>query len=207
MAIHSDKLTLKPSGVFNSKIQPIFDDDKAIALGLDPIEDGALAVNNLTREELKDAPPTKIVWENFVAWVNKFNYRKSVFTAPIPCGYNIINFDLPIITRLATQYGNVDKDGRQNVFSQVFKIDFMDIFFYHTEHNRNVQKRTLSHIMDFMGYPKGQKTGLHNAVDDVRHTANLLIKHLRHTRAESENIKWESAFKDGIMPIRVEDIR
>lgn len=206
MAIHSDKLTLKPGGIFNSKIQPVFDDEKAVSLGLDPVEDEALAINNLTREELAEAPPTKVVWDNFVTWVKKYNYRNSVYTAPIPCGYNIVNFDMPIINRLANQYGPVDKDGRQTVFSQVYKIDFMDIFFYHTEHNRNVQKRKLGDIMDFMGYPKGQKTGLHNAVDDVRHTANLLIKHLRHTRAESENIKWGTTFANG-MPITAEDIR
>ena len=43
-AIALDGRNLSMKGSFNSEIKPILDDEKAIAAGLDPIEDGALRV-------------------------------------------------------------------------------------------------------------------------------------------------------------------
>ena len=40
-ALALDGRNLSMKGSFNSEIRPILDDDKAIAAGLDPIEDGA----------------------------------------------------------------------------------------------------------------------------------------------------------------------
>ena len=48
----------------------------------------------------KSAPPQKIVWGNFIEFLSKFHkvgQRKTKFSAPIACGYNIHNFDLPIV--------------------------------------------------------------------------------------------------------------
>ena len=56
VAIHGRKLTVQPKGYFNSEIRPILDDDKAIEMGLDPIEDEALAITRKTRANLKKAP-------------------------------------------------------------------------------------------------------------------------------------------------------
>ena len=62
-AIALDGRNLAMKGSFNSEIKPILDDDKAIAAGLDPIEDGALKVTNKTREALSKAPALKSVWK------------------------------------------------------------------------------------------------------------------------------------------------
>ena len=56
VAIHGRKLTVQPDGYFESLMRPILDDEEAIKMGLDPIEDEALAVNGKTREELAKAP-------------------------------------------------------------------------------------------------------------------------------------------------------
>ena len=56
VAIHGRKLTVQPDGYFESLIRPILDDEEAISMGLDPIEDEALAVNGKTREEIAKAP-------------------------------------------------------------------------------------------------------------------------------------------------------
>ena len=118
VAIHGRKLTIQPGGIFNSEIRPILDDDKAIEMGLDPIEDEALAVTRKTREELAKAPQLKTVWKKFSNFVNKYNFKKTNWTAPIPAGYNIIGFDMPIVERMCSEHGPTNaKNGRQGLFN------------------------------------------------------------------------------------------
>src|SRR5688572_27609558 len=93
------KLQLVEGAYFNSLIQPVLDDEEAQKLGLDPLEDKALEVNNLTRGELKDAPPLKNVWSKFCDFANNYNIKKTKWDAPIPVGYNI-DFDLTINNRI-----------------------------------------------------------------------------------------------------------
>ena len=72
VAIHGRKLTPQPGGFFNSEIRPILDDEKAIAMGLDPVEDEALEITRKTRENLAKAPQPKQVWQKFIECVNKY---------------------------------------------------------------------------------------------------------------------------------------
>lgn len=200
--MHSQKLTLEPNGTFNSEACPILDDEKAIAAGFDPIEDGALEVTRKTREGLAKQPPVKDVWANFVTWVNKFNYRKSSYTAPIPVGFNINGFDLHILHRYCNLYGPVDKDGRQNLFNGIFKVDVMDEFFTWTEHNPDVKKRNLGAVMDFLGMPPKAKANAHDALVDVKNTANVFIKLQKYKREIGVGTKWNEAFANGELYIK-----
>ena len=77
VAIHGRKLTVQPGGYFNSEIRPILDDEKAVAAGLDPIEDEALAVTKKERKALARAPLPKTVWSKFTNFVNKYNFKKT----------------------------------------------------------------------------------------------------------------------------------
>lgn len=202
IALHSQKLTVEPNGMFNSEICPILDDEKAIAMGLDPVQDKALEITRKTRAALATAPPLRLVWENFTTWVNKFNYRKSSFTSPIPCGYNINGFDMKIVDRLCGELGPSDKEGNQGLFNPIWKIDLMDMFFSWTEHNPDVKKRNLAAMMDFMGYPASSKEGTHDALNDVKITANILIKILRMQRDIGTKTNWNTAFADGELYIK-----
>lgn len=196
IALHSRKLTIEPNGIFNSEICPIFDDEKAIAAGYDPLEDKALEVTKKTREQLAKAPSLDIVWQKFVEFVASFNYKKSSFTAPIPCGYNIINYDMPIIQRMCEKYGQVDKSGRQNLFNQIFKIDLMDTVFTWTENNPEIKSRSLTAMCEYMGLPQANIDGAHDALQDVKNTANILIKFLKYHRALAEKTKFEKSFAE-----------
>ena len=62
-AIALDGRNLAMKGSFNSEIKPILDDDKAIAAGVDPIEDGALKVTGKNRKDLKKSSRAKIGME------------------------------------------------------------------------------------------------------------------------------------------------
>jgi DNA polymerase III epsilon subunit-like protein len=103
-AIALDGRNFRPKGEFVSYMRPIIDDDEAIAAGVGPLEEGALKVTGQTRELLAKAPLPKAVWESFCEFVNRYNWKGTQFFAPIPCGYNIMGFDMPIVNRLCKQY-------------------------------------------------------------------------------------------------------
>ena len=57
-AMALDGRNFRVKGTFESMMRPIIDDDKAIAAGVGPIEEGALKVTGQTREQLAQAPST-----------------------------------------------------------------------------------------------------------------------------------------------------
>ena len=107
-ALALDGRSLKLKGTFNSEIKPILDDDKAISLGLDPIEDEALRITGKTRTQLRKAPTVRSVWKKFIKFVEQYNWKGTQFFAPIPAGFNIIGFDMIIVNRLCKEFGPYD---------------------------------------------------------------------------------------------------
>jgi DNA polymerase III epsilon subunit-like protein len=193
LALDGRNLSLK--GAFNSEIKPILDDDEAVAAGLDPIEDGALKVTNKTREALAEAPSLKSVWTKFCKFVDQYNWKGEPFFAPIPVGYNIIGFDLPIINRLCKEFGPWDekRDG-QKLFSKVYKVDLMDNMFMWTEGDPSVKSISMDTLRERMGL---SKENAHDALQDVKDTANIFIKMLKTHRAVYQNITLDKVFANG----------
>tara|TARA_Y100001963_G_scaffold58553_1_gene81927 strand:+ start:26680 stop:27363 length:684 start_codon:yes stop_codon:yes gene_type:complete len=195
VAIHGRKLTIQPGGIFNSEIRPILDDDKAIEMGLDPVEDEALAVTRKTREELAKAPQLKTVWKKFSNFVNKYNFKKTNWTAPIPAGYNIIGFDMPIVERMCSEHGPTNaKNGRQGLFNPIYKIDLMDTVWLWMENNADVKSLSMDSMRDLLGM---SKENAHDAKQDVLDTANLMIAFMKLHRRIAPTVKFEKAFADG----------
>ena len=191
--IHGRKLKIQPNGYFESLIRPILDDDEAIASGIDPIEDEALAINKKTREELKTAPRPKMVWENFIQFVNKFNYKKSTWTAPIVSGYNIENFDMVIVNRLCNEYGPLSKRGGQGLFNPIHRIDVMHDVFMWTENDPDVKSISMDSVRNWMGM---DKTNAHDALQDVKDTADILIHFLKLYRHLSTKVQFAKSFQN-----------
>jgi DNA polymerase III epsilon subunit-like protein len=189
IALHGRKLTIQPNGIFNSEIRPILDDKKAIEAGFDPVEEEALKITGKTREALAKAPLPKTVWKKFEDFCMQFNFKKSSYTAPIAAGYNIIGFDLPIVQR--------DARGRQTVFNPIFKLDLMDIVFSWTENNKDFKSLSMDFLREYMGFPEESKQNAHDALQDVKDTANILIKFLKFQRNISQKTKFEKAFANG----------
>ncbi len=199
-ALALDGRNLAVKGSFNSEIKPILDDDEAIAAGLDPIEDGALRVTGKTREALAKAPALKSVWTKFTKFVDQYNWKGEPFWNPIPVGYNIIGFDLPIIKRLCEQFGPWDKArSEQKIFSKIHKIDLMDNVFMWTEGDPSVRSISLDSLRERMGL-SGENA--HDALQDVKDTANIFIKMLKTHRAVYQNIEFEKAFANGNLYVK-----
>jgi DNA polymerase III epsilon subunit-like protein len=199
-ALALDGRNLAVKGSFNSEIKPILDDDKAIAAGVDPIEDGALKVTGKNREDLSKAPSLKSVWSKFTQFVDNYNWKKDAFYAPIPVGYNIIGFDMIIINRLCQQFGPWDdKRGEQKVFSKVRKVDLMDNIFMWTEGDPSIKSISMDSLRELMGL---SKENAHDALQDVKDTANIFIKMLKTHRAVYQNIEFEKAFAKGNLYVK-----
>ena len=199
-AIALDGRNLALKGTFNSEIKPILDDDEAIAAGVDPIEDGALKVTNKTREALAKAPSLKSVWSKFTKFVDQYNWKGEPFFAPIHVGYNIIGFDMHIINRLCEEFGPWDKKSHQNkLFSKVYKVDLMDNIFMWTEGDPSFKSISMDSLREKMGLAS---ENAHDALQDVKDTANIFIKMLKTHRAVYQNIEFEKAFAKGNLYVK-----
>ena len=199
-ALALDGRNLAVKGQFNSEIQPIFDDEKAISLGLDPIEDEALKITNKTRDQLSSAPSLKSVWSKFTKFVSQYNWKGDAFFNPIPVGFNIIGFDLIIIDRLCREYGPYDDERRQQkLFSKVYKIDIMDNIFTWTESDPSVRSISMDSLRERMGL---SKNGAHDALQDVKDEANIFIKLLKTHRAVYQNVNFDKAFANGELYVK-----
>lgn len=194
-ALALDGRNFKLKGTFNSEIRPILDDEKAIELGLDPLEDEALRITGKTREALAKAPLPKGVWKKFCSFVNKYNWKGTQFFAPIPAGFNIIGFDMIIVNRLCKEYGPFDSDRQQNkLFNKIYKVDMMDNMFMWTEGDPSIRSISMDSLRDRMGL---SKENAHDALQDVKDTANIMIKFMKTHRAVYRNLKIDKAFADG----------
>ena len=195
IAIHARKLEIQPGGVFESKMRCIVDDEKCIAAGFDPVEQGALDVTRKTREEIAKGPLPKTVWKKFTEFVNKFNYKGTSWYAPIACGYNINGYDMPIVDRYCKMYGPWDeKKDQQKLFNPIFTMDLMQHMYCWFENNSDVKRYGMDYMRDYFGMPSDNA---HDALQDVKDTANILIKFLLMQRSLSKKIKFEKAFGNG----------
>jgi DNA polymerase III epsilon subunit-like protein len=199
-AIALDGRTLSMKGQFNSEIKPIFDDEQAIAAGLDPIEDEALKITKKTREQLENAPSLKSVWSKFTKFVDQYNWKGEPFFNPIPVGFNIIGFDLIIVNRLCKEFGPWDKEkGQPKLFSKVYKIDIMDTVFAWTESDPTVKSISMDSLRERMGL---SFDNAHDALQDVKDEANIFIKIMKTHRAVYQNMNFDKAFANGDLYVK-----
>lgn len=194
-ALAIDGRNFRLKGTFNSEIRPILNDEKAVEAGLDPIEDEALRITGKNRDELKKAPTIRSVWKKFVQFTDQYNWKGTQWFAPIPAGWNIIGFDMVIINRLCKEYGpfNTDRD-QQKLFHMIYKIDMMDNYFMWTEADPSVKSISMDATRERMGM---SKENAHDALQDVKDTANIMIKFMKTHRAVYQNLSLDKAFANG----------
>tara|TARA_R110002110_G_scaffold16785_1_gene72215 strand:+ start:3629 stop:4306 length:678 start_codon:yes stop_codon:yes gene_type:complete len=194
-AIALDGRNFKLKGSFNSEIRPILDDEKAIEMGFDPLEEEALRITGKNRESLAKAPLPKVVWKKFCDFVGQYNWKGTQWFAPIPAGFNIVGFDMIIVNRLCKAYGPYDKEReQQKLFNKIYKVDMMDNMFMWTEGDPSIKSISMDSLRDRMGL---SKDNAHDALQDVKDTANIMIKFMKTHRAVYRNLKIDQAFADG----------
>jgi DNA polymerase III epsilon subunit-like protein len=147
------------------------------------VQPKALEVNKLTKDELEKAPDIRIVFAEFVSFINKYNTGNSVWTAPVMCGQNIIGFDIPVMERYCQRFGPWDKkEQRQKLFRGFPVLDLGTMTFGWFENEKEPTKLNLGAIAKHLGFPQEQLDNTHNALEDVKITTAILIRFLKFQR-------------------------
>ena len=176
-----DPYTLQVVDEFDSWMLPDFEKE---GISEDTVEWHAKQ-KKITIEEMyamiKIAPDTKLVWSQFVDWVQKYNKSKSnsAYNAPVPAGFNIINYDNVIMKRYCREFGPWDdKNDDQKLFSQVWKFDMMDHIFFWFESNPDMPRLGQAAVARYMGYPAEKLENVHDANVDTAISTEFLIRFL-----------------------------
>lgn len=149
----------------------------------DALEDEALRVNGLTREQLADAPEASVMFPTFATWIQKHNIRKDKgsFGAPIPVYWGGDRFDMTIMDRYCEKFGYWDKKwANQSLLNPIFTFDVMKHMWFWTRTNPELKNLKLVTVLEWMGVPKEEiEKGAHDALWDVKWTANIAIRLLK----------------------------
>lgn len=146
-------------------------------------------------KEWKNYPKQQQSWNMFVNYLDKYHSRsskKSQFSAPIASGYNIHKFDLKIIERLSQKYGNTNKEETSNIFYPRDVIDVMGLVFFWFENNPDLKKYSMDSLREYFGI---DKEGAHDAIKDVKDTADIMIRFMKLHRSLSSKVKFKDSFK------------
>ena len=144
--------------------------------------------------EWKAYPAQNKSWETFINYLDKYHSRstrKSMFSAPVAAGYNIFRFDLKITERLSKKYDNVTSDGTSSIFYPRDTIDVMNLIFYWFEGSKEIKNLTMDSLRGYLGI---STSGSHDALKDVKDTAEILIRFLKLHRKLFEKIKFKDSF-------------
>jgi len=150
---------------------------------MDEISQSALDVNRISKDELESAPVSKVVFDMFGEWITKFNYsnNNNIFSAPICAGWNIVNFDMPILDRYLKKYNFWDnKRNQRKLLSPLIIMDVMHYMWWLTRINDDIKSISMGNMLKYMGINKeliGDKA--HRALWDAEQTANVIIKILK----------------------------
>lgn len=193
------KLEIVKDSEFNINMKPVsLEENPEYTYEGDDVLDFHAKVKSCARLDVLEAwrkyPKQEVGWNQFISYLNLYHTRserKSCFSAPIAVGYNINKYDLKIIERLSKQYGNINKEGNSNIFYPRDVVDVMNVMFYWFEGNSKLKNFTLDHIRDYFGI---SKVGGHDALKDVKDTAEIMIRFLKLHRNLSKKITFENSF-------------
>jgi DNA polymerase III epsilon subunit-like protein len=137
----------------------------------------ALRVNKKTVEELMAAPEQRLVWNQFVDWVMRFNPKKSVWTAPIAGGKNIRSFDLKFVNVLNNLH--CPKKDKTVLFNRRREVDLEDFIFHWFEGTNELENEKMDTLREYFGLPTDNA---HDAMCDAAQSGDLIMRFLKLNR-------------------------
>jgi DNA polymerase III epsilon subunit-like protein len=193
-------LSIIPDSEFNVFFKPeVLEDNDNYKYTTDILDFHAKVKGCSSEEVLKSwykYPKQNQSWNMFINYLDKYHSRtskKSQFSAPIAAGYNINRFDLQLTERLSQKYNNVNKEKRSDIFYPRDVLDIMNLVFYWFERNADLKSYTLDSVRDYLGI---SKDGAHDALKDVRDSAQILIRFMKLHRSLSDKIKFKDSFSN-----------
>ena len=137
------------------------------------------------------APSQKSVWEQYSSFLAKYNKnpaKPTEFGAPIAAGYNIIGFDNIICNRLKVVHKT------KFLYNRVNKFDLMDLLHSWFENSPEVEKMSLDYLRGYLGMTGVSIANAHDALQDVRDTAQILIRLLKLQRHLGQKVQFKDSF-------------
>ena len=159
------------------------------------VEQEALDVNKITREQLEQASPISIVFPKFVEFVSKYNTEAgSKWGAPIAAGHNIVNYDNVIIKRMLEKFGKKKSD--TVLFNNMFSVDLMNLSYWWFHNDKGLPSYKLDSLREYFGI---DKSGAHRALKDVEDCGAIIMRFLKFNRelAQLYLPKIKGAFRKG----------
>lgn len=195
-------LSIVQDSEFNIMVRPEkLEDNKDYKYEDSDILDFHAKVRDCSKEEIlkswQNAMSQQQAWSMFAQYLDIYHLsgskksKKSMFSAPVAAGYNILRFDMKIVERFSRKLGYVNNENGSSLFFPRDTLDLMNLLFYWFESNSDVKSLTLDNIRDYMGI---SKAGAHDALKDVKDCADLLIRFLRLHRNLSKKIKFKGSF-------------
>jgi DNA polymerase III epsilon subunit-like protein len=193
------QLSIIPDSEFNINFKPEVLENNPNHIYEGDILDFHAKVKGSSKEQVlaewKEYPSQKQSWNLFTEYLSKYHCRsgskKSQFTAPIAAGYNIHRFDLIIVDRLSKKYNNLNKENRSNIFYMRDVLDIMNIVFLWFENNQDLSSYSLDSLREYLGI---SKDGAHDAIKDVKDSAEILIRFMKLHRKLSRKILFKDSF-------------
>ena len=194
------KLEIIPNSEFNINFKPeVLEQDNEYIYTTDILEFHS-KVRGCSKDDVlkewQNYPKQQQSWNMFINYLDKYHSRsskKSQFSAPIAAGYNINRFDLKIIDRLSQKYGNVNKENTSDIFYPRDVIDVMNLVFYWFEHNPDLKSYTMDSLREYFGI---DKKGAHDAIKDVKDTAEIMIRFMKLHRSIASKVKFKNSFNE-----------
>lgn len=139
-------------------------------------------------ESLEKAPSIEQVLGDFENYCMKYNYKKTKWTAPIPCGHNINSFDNLVMERMRALYS---KDKEKPLFHSRDFIDSMNLSFLFYENLQEPKSYGMDVLRPFYGIEA--KDG-HTASKDVEDCCAIIVKFMRLIRETAKKVRFKGAF-------------
>lgn len=182
--IHPRRLEVIEGAIFSTYIKPPFPREE--------VESDVLSwhsrVSGKSTNELLDlwyaAPEADLVFGQFIDFINRYHSdckRKSIFSAPILCGHNILNYDNIIFNRLCERHGFVGKDGKQNVVMGNKGIDTLHLLWLWFENNPEITSLAFDNLRPYLGISTANAHDSNKDVDDCISIISRFLKFHRYT--------------------------
>lgn len=145
-------------------------------------------------QKIRESPSEKVVFEKFIDYIKKYHTTQStqsIFTAPILAGFNVFNFDFPILDRLCTKYKILDKNNKQNLYNTRDSMDIMKIAMLWLNYLPDINSYSMDSIRKYFAMDNSQA---HDAIFDVRQEAQILLKFLTLHKSLAKNIAFKNCF-------------
>ncbi len=192
--IDPETLEIKERQSFNIDIKPPdIDDDSYFTPEIEKTIAWHAKNYNTSSDKIiskwKSATPEHIAWKSFCDYCDKFNIEKQVgswHTEPIPAGYNIVCFDLPILKRISKKYKT------KFPLSTLQKLDMYDNIFWWFESLDQPANYKLDTLREFFGLDVHSTA--HDALSDVIDEAKIITRFLGFHRKQASVSKFKGSF-------------